>query len=140
VDDALLSDSGPQRGPAFCHEVPEALERERIVRAAGELIAERGTGCTTLEDLSAATGASMHRLHAHFGDDHGPLEAVVEDDNRLICASADLDALATITLSAIQGGLLLTKTSRDVSPLRSALAGAIAEVRAHRPTGGSRRR
>jgi AcrR family transcriptional regulator len=53
--------------------------------------------------------------------------------NGLISADADLDSLATITLSAIQGGLLLAKTFRDPEHLRRALAGAIAELRAHAP-------
>jgi hypothetical protein len=51
-------------------------------------------------------------------------------ENGLIGAGADLDALTTITLSAIQGGLLLSKTSRDAGQLRIALDGAIAQLRA----------
>jgi AcrR family transcriptional regulator len=54
--------------------------------------------------------------------------------NGLISREADLDALTTITLSAIQGGLLLSKTSRDVGQLRTALDGAIAQLRAAGPT------
>jgi hypothetical protein len=54
-------------------------------------------------------------------------------DNRLIDRDADLDALTTITLSAIQGGLLLAKTSRDVGQLRIALSGAIKQLQAHAP-------
>jgi len=53
--------------------------------------------------------------------------------NGLIAAQADLDSLATITLSAIQGGLLLAKTFRDPDHLRNALTGASAELRAHAP-------
>jgi hypothetical protein len=56
-------------------------------------------------------------------------------DNALIAADADLDALTTITLSAVQGGLLLTKTSRDADQLRTALSGVIAQLRSHAPAG-----
>jgi AcrR family transcriptional regulator len=57
--------------------------------------------------------------------------------NGLISPDADVDSLATITLAAVQGGFLLAKTFRDPEHLRRALAGAIAELRAHAP-GGSR--
>jgi TetR/AcrR family transcriptional regulator, transcriptional repressor for nem operon len=186
--------------------------RERIVRAAAELVAERGAAGTSLDDVRSATGASKSQLYHYFGDKHGLVEAVVDfqcatvlglqaralgsvndwqdlerwaelmativedhgarggcpigtlaaalsdiDDglrtslseafrawsdairgalarlreNGLISAGADLDALTTITLSAIQGGLLLAKTSRDANQLRIALGGAIAQLKAH---------
>jgi AcrR family transcriptional regulator len=52
-------------------------------------------------------------------------------DNGLLARDADLEALTTITLAAIQGGLLLAKTSRDSAQFRAALEGAIAQLRAH---------
>jgi hypothetical protein len=58
----------------------------------------------------------------------------------LITADADLEALTTMTLAAIQGGLLLSKTSRDAGQLRIALNGAIAQLRAYAPATASRRR
>jgi AcrR family transcriptional regulator len=196
--------------------------RDRIVRAAAELIGERGAAATSLDDVRAVTGASKSQLYHYFGDKHGLVEAVVDHqcamvlglqahalaavgswddlerwaglmveiveehgarggcpigtlaaaladtdeqlrtslseafrawsdairgalmrlrDGGLIAASADLDVLTTITLSAIQGGLLLAKTSRDVGQLQIALAGAIAQLRAHAPAearGGGR--
>jgi TetR/AcrR family transcriptional repressor of nem operon len=60
-------------------------------------------------------------------------------DNGLIVADADLETLTTITLSAIQGGLLLAKTSRDAGMLRTSLEGAIAQLRAQAPARGARR-
>ena len=54
-------------------------------------------------------------------------------DGGLISSEADLDALTTITLSAIQGGLLLSKTSRDADQLRLVLSGAIAQLKTHAP-------
>jgi TetR/AcrR family transcriptional regulator, transcriptional repressor for nem operon len=195
--------------------------RERIVRAAAELMGERGTAATSLDDVRAATGASKSQLYHYFGGKHGLVEAVVEHhcatvlglqaralgavgnwedlerwadvmvaiveeqgarggcpigtlaaaladtdeglrtslseafrawsdairgallrlrDNGLISAEADIDALTTMTLSAIQGGLLLAKTTRDVGQLRTALAGAIAQLRADAPARRTRRR
>jgi hypothetical protein len=60
--------------------------------------------------------------------------------NGLISDDADLDALTTVTLSAIQGGLLLAKTSRDADPLRLALRGVLAQLKAHGPERSARRR
>jgi TetR/AcrR family transcriptional regulator, transcriptional repressor for nem operon len=195
--------------------------RERIVRAAAELMGERGTNGTSLDDVRAASGASKSQLYHYFGDKHGLVEAVVDHQcatvlglqahalgsvndwedlerwagvmvaivedqgarggcpvgtlaaaladtdeglrtrlseafrawrdaiggalvrlraNGLIARGADLEALTTITLSAIQGGLLLTKTSRDVGQLRTALDGAIAQLRANGPSRSSGRR
>jgi TetR/AcrR family transcriptional repressor of nem operon len=52
-------------------------------------------------------------------------------DNGLLARDANVEALATTTLVAIQGGLLLAKASRDSAQLRAALDGAIAQLRAH---------
>ncbi|MBV8997618.1 MAG: TetR/AcrR family transcriptional regulator [Solirubrobacterales bacterium] len=190
--------------------------RERIVRAAAELIGERGAAGTSLDDVIAATSASKSQLYHYFGDKHGLVEAVVDyqcatvlglqahalgsvsswedlerwaqimvaivadqdarggcpigtlaaaladtdeglrtslseafqawsdairgallrlQENGLIAGGADLDALTTTTLSAIQGGLLLSKTARDAGQLRIALDGAIAQLRANAPVG-----
>jgi TetR/AcrR family transcriptional regulator, transcriptional repressor for nem operon len=188
--------------------------RERIVRAAAELIAERGATATSLDEVRAATSASKSQLYHYFGDKRGLVEAVVEHqcasvlgfqaqalasvsdweslerwaelmvtgverrggrggcpigtlaaaladtddalrvslneaflawsdairgalarlrDNELIAAGTDLDSLTTIMLSAIEGGLLLAKVSRDADPLRTALDGAIAQFQANAP-------
>jgi AcrR family transcriptional regulator len=61
-------------------------------------------------------------------------------DNGLLARDADLEALTTITLAAIQGGLLLAKTSRDSAQFRVALEGAIAQLRAHGVAGRPRSR
>jgi TetR/AcrR family transcriptional regulator, transcriptional repressor for nem operon len=195
--------------------------RERIVRAAAELIAERGAAATSLDDVRAAAGASKSQLYHYFDDKRGLVEAVVDHqcaavlglqahalasvsdwgdlerwadaavaiveeqdarvgcpigtlaaslsdtdealrislseafrawsdairgallrlrENGLIAPGADLDALTTITLAAIQGGLLLAKTSRDPGQLRIALDGAIAQLRANASTARPTRR
>jgi TetR/AcrR family transcriptional regulator, transcriptional repressor for nem operon len=59
----------------------------------------------------------------------GALAALRE--NALLTPDADLETLTTSTLAAIQGGLLLAKTSRDSSQLRAAPDAAIAQLGAH---------
>jgi AcrR family transcriptional regulator len=54
-------------------------------------------------------------------------------DHQLLAPDADIEQLTTTMLAAIQGGLLLGKTTRDSAPLRTALDGAIAHLRAHAP-------
>jgi hypothetical protein len=44
-------------------------------------------------------------------------------------ADADPDRLALATLTALQGGLLLTQTRRDNTPLKTGLDAAIAYIR-----------
>ncbi|MBV9605262.1 MAG: TetR/AcrR family transcriptional regulator [Solirubrobacterales bacterium] len=186
--------------------------KERIVRGAAALIAERGAAATSLDDVLAATGASKSQLYHYFEDKHGLVEAVVDHQcaavlglqahalasvsswedlerwagmmvaivedhgarggcpigtlaaalsdtderlrtslaeafrawsdairgalmrlqaNGLIAGRADIESLTTFTLSAIQGGLLLAKTSRDAGQLRIALDGAILQLRAN---------
>jgi AcrR family transcriptional regulator len=50
-------------------------------------------------------------------------------ERRLLASDADLEALTTSTLAAVQGGLLLAKTSRDSTQLKAALDGAITHLR-----------
>jgi TetR/AcrR family transcriptional regulator, transcriptional repressor for nem operon len=57
----------------------------------------------------------------------GALRALQE--RRLLESDADLEALTTTTLAAIQGGLLLAKTSRDSTQLKAALDAAITHLR-----------
>jgi hypothetical protein len=45
-------------------------------------------------------------------------------------ADADVDALADLTMAAIQGGLLLTQVRRDPQQLRRALDGSRALIAA----------
>ena len=48
-------------------------------------------------------------------------------------SGADADQLATVTLAAIQGGLVLTQSRRDPEQLATALDAAYAHLRAHAP-------
>ena len=114
-----------------------------------------------LERWADAIVATVERQHARGGCPIGTLAASLSDTdealreslsdafqawrdaisgalgrlrgNKLIARDADLEKLTTITLSAIQGGLLLAKTTRESSQLRVALDGAIAHLRTHAP-------
>ncbi len=55
-------------------------------------------------------------------------------DHGLLRADADIEALTTTTLAAIQGGLLLAKTMRRSEPLRLSLQGAVALLQQHAST------
>ena len=53
--------------------------------------------------------------------------------------SADPERLATATLAAIQGGLVLTQSRRDPGQLAIAVDAAYAHLRSHAAAGGGRR-
>jgi TetR/AcrR family transcriptional repressor of nem operon len=59
-------------------------------------------------------------------------------DNGLLARNSDIEKLTTTMLAAIQGGLLLGKTTRDSAQLRIALEGAIANARASAPAANRR--
>lgn len=89
--------------------------------------------------LAAVLADSDDAMRARLDEVFRAWRAAIRDallrlqGNGLISAEADLDASATITLSAIQGGLLLANVCRDPEQLRRALAGAIGELRANAP-------
>ncbi len=187
--------------------------RERIVRAAAELVAERGVAGTSLDDVRIRAHASKSQLYHYFADRDDLMRAVAravtddvlggqaalftqldtvvglrawtdalvtlqqarrakggcpigslagqlaehDDGARLELADgldrwesaireglermaargelrpgADPGALAQRTLTAVQGGLLLTQIRRDPNQLRIALDGALAAILAAR--------
>ena len=184
--------------------------RERIVRAASELIRERGSAATSLDDVLERAGASKSQLYHYFEDRDALLRAVVDHNADLVlgglppldgwrairswfaslvevqqacggcggcpigvlvgqfaeadeparqqladafarweahlraglramqlrgklAATADVDALATATLASLQGGLLLTQTTRDPRRLETALGAAYEHLRTNGP-------
>jgi TetR/AcrR family transcriptional regulator, transcriptional repressor for nem operon len=114
-----------------------------------------------LERWADAMAADVERRHGRGGCPIGTLAAAVSDtdeelremlsdafvtwreainsalvrlrDKRLLSRGADLERLSVIMLAAIEGGLLLAKTTRESDQLRVALDGAIKHLRAHAP-------
>jgi AcrR family transcriptional regulator len=80
----------------------------------------------TDERYRLALSDAFERWGAAIGDALARLR-----ERGLLAADADLETLTTSTLAAIQGGLLLAKTTRDSAQLRAALDGAIAQLHAH---------
>jgi TetR/AcrR family transcriptional regulator, transcriptional repressor for nem operon len=94
-----------------------------------------GTLAASLSDTDEELRTSLSEAFRAWSDAiRGALLRLRE--NGLIAADADLDALTTMVLAAIQGGLLLAKTSRDARQLRIALDGAIAQLRQRDRAGG----
>jgi AcrR family transcriptional regulator len=91
-----------------------------------------GTLAAALADTDERLRASLSEAFRAWSDSiYGALSRL--RDNGLLSADADLGALTTIMLSAIQGGLLLAKTSRDADQLRTATRGAITQLRSQSP-------
>ena len=105
--------------------------------ATGKRQGPRG-GCP-IGTLAAALADTDERFRGALSDAFDTWRAAIGSalarlrDKRLLASDADLEALTTTTLAAIQGGLLLAKTSRDSSQLQAALDGAITQLRAHAP-------
>jgi TetR/AcrR family transcriptional repressor of nem operon len=81
----------------------------------------------TDKEARLALAESFTRWEVLLGDGLRSMRANGKLDPR-----ADPDRLATATMAAIQGGLLLTQTRRDPRQLAIALDAAYAHLRAHR--------
>ena len=117
-------------GSGFVYLSKELLERSKP-RAIGWLSVEDPYADRNNEiHLRQDAAARAERLQAMGVD-----EAVVFPNFGLLwerTLDADLGALAQHTLTAVQGGLLLTQIRRDPNQLRSALDGALAAILAAR--------
>ncbi len=87
-----------------------------------------GSLASELADLDEAAREALEAGFARW-------EAMIRDglqamrDRSELRSDADPDQLALVTLTALQGGLLLTQTRRDNTPLAAALDAAIAHIR-----------
>jgi TetR/AcrR family transcriptional repressor of nem operon len=91
-----------------------------------------GTLAAALADIDEGLRTSLSEAFQAWSDSiHGALTRL--RNNGLLAVDTDLEALTTIMLSAIQGGLLLAKTSRDADKLRLAVGGAITQLRSYAP-------
>jgi AcrR family transcriptional regulator len=95
-------------------------------------------GCpvgTLAAALAEGDDSSRELLASAFQDwkdhIHGALQRLQEGG--LLRSDADLDGLTTSTLAAVQGGLLLAKTTRSSEPLRTSLRGAVTLLRSQEP-------
>ena len=104
---------------------------------------QRGRGGCPIGTLAAALADTDEQFRTALNDAFDSWREAIGGalarlrESGLLAADADLEQLTTTMLAAIQGGLLLAKTSRDSAQLRIALDGAIAQLRTH---GISRRR
>ncbi|MEA2161645.1 MAG: TetR/AcrR family transcriptional regulator, transcriptional repressor for nem operon [Solirubrobacteraceae bacterium] len=113
---------------------------ERWADAMVAAVEQRGArgGCP-VGTLAAALADTDERfrtaLSTAFGEWREAIRGALRRlrDAHLLAADADLEVLTTLTLAAIQGGLLLAKTDRDSAQLRAALEGAIGQLRAQAP-------
>ncbi|MFD9697679.1 TetR/AcrR family transcriptional regulator [Lentzea sp. NPDC059081] len=84
-------------------------------------------------ELAETDDDLRHELAEAFVRWEGPLRTglrAMHGRGELV-ADADPDALAVVLLAALQGGILLTQTRRDVMPLKTSLDAAMHYVRAH---------
>jgi TetR/AcrR family transcriptional repressor of nem operon len=88
----------------------------------------------TDEQARLALVASFARWEAHLRDGLRSMQAQGK-----LARGADPAALATATLAAVQGGLVLTQVRRDPGQLATALDAAYAHLRAHAARGPSER-
>ena len=106
--------------------------RERILQAAAELVAEKGTAGMSLDDVRARTGASRSQLYHYFDDRDDLVRAVIDvTTDAVLDVQGDLlgrlDSWAGIdrwfdALIALQG----ERQARGGCPIGS-LAGQLAE-------------
>ena len=107
---------------------------------------QRGRGGCPIGTLAAALADTDEQFRTALNDAFDSWREAIGGalarlrENGLLAADADLEQLTTTMLAAIQGGLLLTKTSRDSAQLRMALDGAIAQLRTHGISGRPRAR
>jgi AcrR family transcriptional regulator len=112
----------------------EELERWADGMVAG-VKAQGSRGGCPVGTMAAALADTDERLRLLLHEAFQTWQGAIGDAlrrlraNGLLAPGADIDRMTTTTLAAIQGGLLLAKTSRDSGQLRIALDGAITQLR-----------
>jgi TetR/AcrR family transcriptional repressor of nem operon len=102
----------------------------RLVRAAG-----CHGGCpvgSLANELAELDESSRHRLSDVFAEWEGIVAAALQRmvDRGELRPSADVKQLSTAAMASLQGGLLLSKTSRSIQPLEVALDATIDYLKA----------
>ncbi|MFG1943893.1 TetR family transcriptional regulator [Nonomuraea sp. NPDC048826] len=117
--------------------VTAAETRERLLRAAAEVFAERGYDGTRVADIAAAAGVSNGALYAHFGSKAELLVAALRAHARQLLADLfadDPDRSATELLLAMGRQLPRRRDARGYL-LVEALVAARRDADVARPTG-----
>jgi TetR/AcrR family transcriptional regulator, transcriptional repressor for nem operon len=103
-----------------------ALQAERNARGGCTIGALVSQVAEADEQARLALAAAFARWQAHLADGLRGLQAAGK-----LARRADPEELATTTLAIIQGGLVLTQTTRDPAQLATALDGAYALLRGY---------
>jgi TetR/AcrR family transcriptional repressor of nem operon len=135
--DGVLGGLAPLRGWKAIRSWFDSLVELQVERRAqggcpvGSLVAQLAEAD---EHARLALADSFARWEAHLRDGFCAMQEQGKLDRR-----ADPEDLATATMAAVQGGLLLTQTNRDPSRLAVALDAAYAHLRTHavQPRGGA---
>jgi TetR/AcrR family transcriptional regulator, transcriptional repressor for nem operon len=129
----VLDNQGPELGPFDSWKAIRAwldklvrLQAQRQARGGCPLGSLVGQLAESDDQARAELEASFARWEAEIRDGLGAMQARGKISRR-----ANLEQLATATLAAIEGGLVLTQARRDMEPLAVALDAAYAHLRAH---------
>jgi len=88
--------------------------RERLLRAAADVFAERGYDGTRVADIAAAAGVSNGALYAHFGSKAELLLAALRAHGRRVLADLlAADPASPVTELLLQAGRLLPRRCDD---------------------------
>lgn len=117
---------GSWRGIRNWFDAMVALQVERSARGGCTIGALVSQLAEADEEARRALAGAFARWHAHLAE--GLRELQLEGK---LSRSADPERLATTTLAIIQGGLVLTQTTRDPQQLATALDGAYAFLRTY---------
>jgi TetR/AcrR family transcriptional repressor of nem operon len=130
--DSVLGGLGPLNGWTAIRSWFDSMVAAQVERHArggcrlGSLVAQLAEAD---EEVRLALAASFTRWEAYVRDGLRSMQAQGK-----LAWRADPDELATATMAAIQGGLLLTQTRRDPGQLAIALDAAYTHLRAHAAT------
>lgn len=100
------------------------IDQQREMQYRGCPIATLGTDPATADPrVAMRIATSLHRIQRHMRAGYRSMQA----DNQ-ISAAAKPEALASMTLSSVIGGLVLTQLNRDTAPLRDAFTALLAFI------------
>jgi TetR/AcrR family transcriptional repressor of nem operon len=114
----------------------EALERWAAL-AVAQQVAQGYRAGSTLGSLAGELAETDEETRADLAAGYDHWAAVLGSGLRMMRARGDLrpdadpEQLTFALLAAHEGGALLTRTKREITPLRSALAAALAHIRSY---------